>query len=105
MATSFRCVTRLAALTHPTLRRRLLGFYRCRKAREQPRRVAREDLLPRFLVDVRGVQRFPGPVDAERRAVGAADDAVGAVQADRRFDRAWAEGVAVEVHLRLAKAH
>ena len=41
---------------------------------------------------------------AELGAVGAADDALGAVQAHGRLDRARAERVAIDVHLRLAEA-
>src|SRR5262245_54172451 len=42
--------------------------------------VAAEDLLARVLADLGFGERLPGPVAAEFRAVGAADDAVGAVQ-------------------------
>ena len=42
--------------------------------------VAMQDLLARFLADLRFRERLPGPVAAELGAVGAAHDALGAVQ-------------------------
>src|SRR5262245_16226257 len=81
------------------------GFARApRDASEHRGGVAGQDLLARLLADLRFGERLPGPVDAELGAVGAADDAVGAVQPHRRLDRARTERVAVHVHLRLPEA-
>src|SRR6266436_2398438 len=66
--------------------------------------VAVQDLLARCLADLRFRERFPGPVAAELGAVGAADDALGAVEGNRRLDRARTERVAVDIHLRPAEA-
>src|SRR5262249_51891041 len=66
--------------------------------------VAVQNLLARILADLGFGERLPGPVAAEFGAVGAADDAVGAVQPHGRFDRARAERVAVHVHLGLPEA-
>src|SRR5690348_1974072 len=57
--------------------------------------IAMQDLLARFLADLRFRERLPGPVAAELGAVGAAHDALGAVQTHRRLDRARAERVAI----------
>ena len=63
-----------------------------------------QDLLARLLAD-RGFRKcLPGPVATELGAVGAAHDALGAVEAHGRLDRARAERVAIHVHLRLADA-
>src|SRR5260370_21959945 len=53
--------------------------------------IAVHDLLARFLADLRFRKRLPGPVAAELGAVGAAHDALGAVQVYGRPDRARAE--------------
>src|SRR5262249_39201789 len=63
-----------------------------------------QDLLARLLTDLRVRQSLAGPLAAELGAVGAAYDAIGAVQAHRSFDRAGTEGIAIHVHLRAAKA-
>jgi hypothetical protein len=46
-----------------------------------------QDLLARFLADLRFRERLPGSVAAELGAVGAARDALGAVEAHGCFDR------------------
>src|SRR6202011_4152770 len=66
--------------------------------------IAVQDLLARFLADLRFGERLPGPVAAELSTVSAADDALGAVEAHGRLDRARAERVAIHVHLRSADA-
>src|SRR6185503_13570737 len=66
--------------------------------------VAMQDLLARFLADLRFRERLGGPLTAEFSAVGAAHDAIGAVQAHRGLDRVRAERVAVHIHLRAADA-
>src|SRR5271169_1372769 len=66
--------------------------------------IALEDLLARFLADLSFGKRLPGPVAAELGAVGAAHDALGAVQPDGRLDRVRAERVAVHIHPRLPDA-
>src|ERR1700730_18037031 len=49
------------------------------------------DPRARLLPDLRAGRRLPRPVAAELGAVGAAHDALGAVQGHRRLDRARAE--------------
>src|ERR1700724_2529249 len=66
--------------------------------------IAVQDLLARVLADLRVRERLPRPVAAELGAVGAAHDALGAVQVHRRLDRARAERVAIHVYVRLAEA-
>src|ERR1700730_19024930 len=66
--------------------------------------IAVQDLLARLLADLRVRERLPRPVAAELGAVGAAHDALGAVQVHRRLDCARAERVAIHVHLSLAEA-
>src|SRR5271156_4116100 len=66
--------------------------------------IAVQDLLARFLADLRFRERLSGPVAAELGAVGAAHDALGAVEAHGRLDRARTERVAIDVHLSLAEA-
>src|SRR5882762_10129535 len=66
--------------------------------------IAMQDLLARFLADLRFRERLPGPIAAELGAVGAAHDALGAVQAHRRLDRPRAERVAIDVNLRPPEA-
>src|SRR6058998_180530 len=75
-----------------------------RDASEDRGGVAVQDLLARLLADLRFGERLPRPVHAELGAVGAADDAIGAVQPHGRLDRARTERVAVHVHLRLPEA-
>src|SRR5438034_4466144 len=72
--------------------------------REHRGGVAMQDLLARFLTDLRFRERLGGPLAAEFSAVGAAHDAIGAVQAHRGLDRARAERVAIHRHLRSADA-
>src|SRR5438477_2785762 len=62
--------------------------------------VAVQDLLARFIADLRFRERLPGPVAAELGAVGAAHDALGAVEVHGGLDRARAERVAIHVDLR-----
>jgi hypothetical protein len=54
----------------------LCGLY---DAGEHCSGIAVQDLLARFLADLRFGERLPGPVAAELGAVGAAHDALGAV--------------------------
>src|SRR5438094_7194608 len=82
----------------------VLSLRDCSDAGEHRGRIAVQDLLARFLTDLRFRKRLLGPLAAELGAVGAAHDAVGAVQAHARFDRARAERVAIHVHLRLPEA-
>src|SRR5262249_47565125 len=70
-------------------------------ASEYRGRVAVQDLLARGLADLRFGEGLPRPVDAELGAVGATDDAIGAVQSHGGLDRARTERVSVDVHLRL----
>src|SRR3989475_11440232 len=72
--------------------------------REHRGGVAMQDLLPRFLADFRFRERLAGPLAAKFGTVGAADDAIGAIQAHRGLDRARAERVAIHIHLRAADA-
>src|SRR2546426_12611869 len=82
----------------------VLSLRDCSDAGEHRGSIAVQDLLARLLTDLRFGKRLPGPVAAELGAVGAAHDAVGAVQAHARFDRARAERVAIHVYLRLPEA-
>src|SRR5438477_10391107 len=76
----------------------------CHERRQHRRRIAMQDLLARVLADLGFRERLGGPLAAEFGAVGAAHDAIGAVQAHRGLDRARAERVAIHVHLRAADA-
>src|SRR6516162_3871674 len=60
--------------------------------------IAVQDLLARFLADLRFRERLFGPVAAELGAVGATYDALGAVEVHGRLDRAGTERVAIHVH-------
>src|SRR5260370_40934051 len=71
-----------------------------RGADEHRSGIAVQDLLARFLADLRFRKRLPGPVAAELGAVGAAHDALAAVQVYGRLAPARAERVAVHLHLR-----
>src|SRR6266581_597562 len=62
--------------------------------------IALQDLRARILADPCFRKRLAGLLAAEFGSVGAAHDALGAVQAYRRLDSAWAERVAIHVHLR-----
>src|SRR5262245_32636479 len=75
-----------------------------RGSSEHRRGVAVQDQLARLVADLGFGERLAGPVAAELGAVGAADDAIGAVEPHRRFDRARTERVAVHVHPGLPEA-
>src|SRR3989442_2922944 len=66
--------------------------------------IAVQDLCARILPDIRFRERLAGPLAAEFGSVGAAHDALGAVQAHCGLDRAWAERVAIYIHLCAAEA-
>src|ERR1700726_4244274 len=61
------------------------------RAGEHRSSIAVQDLLARVLADLRVREPLPRPVAAELVADGAAHDALGAVQAYGRLDRARAE--------------
>src|SRR5688500_5487058 len=80
-------------------------LFRARRAAGEHRGgVAVQDLLACFVADIGFLQRLLGPADPELGAVGAAHDALGAVEAHAGLDRARAERVAVHVHLGIAEA-
>src|SRR3954447_4003880 len=66
--------------------------------------IAVQYLVARVFADIGHFQRLPGPIDAELGAVGAADDALGAIEPHGRLDRVRAERVAIDIHFRLADA-
>src|ERR1043166_3792046 len=72
--------------------------------REHRRGIAVQDLLARVVADLRLRQCLPGPVAPKFGPVGAAYAARSAVQPDGRLDRARAERVAIDIHLRLPEA-
>src|SRR5438128_946021 len=65
--------------------------------------IAVQDLLARILTDLRIRKRLADPLATEFSSVGAAYDALGAVQAHRRLDRTRAERIAIHVHLNAAE--
>src|SRR5207248_9197022 len=81
-----------------------LGLCGPRGACEHRSGIAVQDLLARFLADLRFHERLSRPVTAELGAVGAAHDALRAVQAHGRLDRARAERVAIHVDPRSPEA-
>src|ERR1700687_246863 len=83
------------------------GFFALRDgcdAREHRGGIAVQDLLARFVADLRFRERLGGPLAAEFAAVGAAHDALGAVRAHAGLDCARAERVAIHVYLRAPEA-
>ena len=58
--------------------------------RQHRRGIVVQDLRARILADLRFRKRLAGPLAAEFGSVGAAHDALGAVQAHRGLDRAQA---------------
>src|SRR5947209_17199729 len=59
--------------------------------------VSVQDLVARIIADLGFGKRLPGPVAPKFGTVGSADDALGAVQPDGRFDGPRAERVTIHV--------